>query len=100
MFTASLVVGVVSVVPLCAMARGGPGGGAKASVRSEDQSQGTKLTLSEGVKSRVFKILEMVYLPLLNHGKSAIRHKTGHVFSKICLMSDHGDAKLLHYRVQ
>ena len=63
MFAALLVVGVVLVVPLCAMARGGPGGGAKANVRSEDQSQGTKLTLSEGVKNNVFKILEMVYPP-------------------------------------
>ena len=42
MFAASLVVGVVSVVPLCAMAHGGPvatatwlGDGAKAKVRSE-----------------------------------------------------------------
>ena len=33
-------------------------------MRSEDRSQGTKLTLSEGVKKGVFKMWEMVYPPL------------------------------------
>ena len=64
MVAASLVVGVVSVVPLCAMARGGPGGGAKAKVRSEDRSQRTKLTLSEGVKNEESESVEKGNPPL------------------------------------
>ena len=40
------------------MARGGPGGGAKAKVRSEDRSQRTKLTLSEGVKNEESESVE------------------------------------------
>ena len=65
MFAALLVVGVVSVVPLCAMRALWPrgngnlvGGGAKAKVRSEDCSQGTKLTLSEGVKNEESESVE------------------------------------------
>ena len=58
LFAASLVVGVVSVVPVCAMARGGPGGGAKAKVHLEDRSRGTKFTLSEGVQHKESESVE------------------------------------------
>ena len=52
MFAASLVVGVVSVVPLRAMAHGGPGGGGKGKCASGGSKPGDKIDPEQGGKKQ------------------------------------------------